>query len=68
MGLETQDFKWDPRPKTWDPSHRRNPGLETPDPKGGTQDPRPETQLIGGTRDPILGTLKVGSGTRDPGP
>ena len=38
MGLETQDFKWDPRPKTWDPSESQDPGPESQNHKSGTED------------------------------
>ena len=36
----TQDFWWDPRPKTWDLSHWWVPEPETRDPDSETRDPR----------------------------
>ena len=52
MGPETQDFPWDPRPETRDPSHRWEPGPQSRDPEGETRDPRPGTHFIGGTQHP----------------
>ena len=57
MGPKTQDFWWNSRPETRDPSCGRDRGPNTRDPKGEKRDQRPETHLIGETQNPRPRTL-----------
>ena len=57
MGLEKQEFWWDPRPKTRHLYHTWNPKREPRNPVHNWNQ-RPETQdRIGGTGEPRAGTL-----------
>ena len=57
VGPKTQDFWWNSRPETRDPSCGRDRGPNTRDPKGEKRDQRPETHLIGETQNPRPRTL-----------
>ena len=67
MQPKTQDFYWDPRLETWDPSYRWDLSPETRNSKGGIQDPKHGTQLIGGAQDPRPKTWDPRPKTQDPG-